>query len=155
MPEFHYEPLFQLGADETEYRRLDIEGMVATTAVAGREILSIDPEALRLLAAEAVRDVSHLFRASHLAQLRKILDDPEARCADDVAEIPYGAPEGARVLHGKVVQVRVVADAGVDLPAQQLDEAAHVGGLAPDRARRPDRFWRGVSQARLPVPESP
>mgnify|MGYP002064270946 CR=1 FL=1 len=32
----------------------------------------------RLLAAEAVRDVSHLFRTSHLAQLRKILDDPEA-----------------------------------------------------------------------------
>ena len=78
MPEFHYEPLFQLGVDETEYRRLDIEGMVATTAVGEREILSIDPEALRLLAAEAVRDVSHLFRTSHLAQLRKILDDPEA-----------------------------------------------------------------------------
>jgi fumarate hydratase class I len=78
MPEFHYEPLFQLGADETEYRRLDIEGMVATTAVGEREILSVDPEALRLLAAEAVRDVSHLFRAGHLAQLRMILDDPEA-----------------------------------------------------------------------------
>ena len=78
MPEFHYEPLFQLGVDETEYRRLDIEGLVAKTAVGEREILSIDPEALRLLAAEAVRDVSHLFRTSHLAQLRKILDDPEA-----------------------------------------------------------------------------
>jgi fumarate hydratase class I len=78
MPEFHYEPMFQLGTDETAYRRLDIDGMVDKTMLGDREILTIDPEALRLLAAEAVRDVSHLFRASHLAQLRKILDDPES-----------------------------------------------------------------------------
>lgn len=78
MPDFHYEPMFQLGADETEYRPLDAEGLVDKTAVGGREVLVVDPKALRLLAAEAVRDVSHLFRASHLAQLRAILDDPEA-----------------------------------------------------------------------------
>jgi len=78
MSEFQYEPMFQLGADETEYRRLDIEGLVDKTKVGDREILTIDPEALRLLAAEAVHDVSHLFRPAHLAQLRKILDDPEA-----------------------------------------------------------------------------
>jgi fumarate hydratase class I len=78
MPEFHYEPMFQLGADETEYHRLDIEGLIDATPVGDRETLTIDPKALRLLAAEAVRDVSHLFRAGHLAQLRVILDDPEA-----------------------------------------------------------------------------
>jgi fumarate hydratase class I len=78
MPDFHYEPLFQLGPDETEYRPLDAEGLIDKSAVGGREVLVIDPKALRLLAAEAIRDVSHLFRASHLAQLRKILDDPEA-----------------------------------------------------------------------------
>jgi fumarate hydratase, class I len=78
MPEFQYEPMFQLGADDTEYRPLDAEGLIDQTAVGGREALVIDPKALRLLAAEAVRDVSHLFRASHLAQLRAILDDPEA-----------------------------------------------------------------------------
>ena len=78
MSDFRYEPMFQLGADATEYRRLDVEGMTDTTSVGGREILTIDPEALQLLAAEAIRDVSHLFRTSHLAQLRKILDDPEA-----------------------------------------------------------------------------
>ena len=78
MPEFHYEPLFQMGADETEYRPLDAEGLIDTTAIGDREILTIDPTALRQLASEAVRDVSHLFRASHLAQLRAILDDPEA-----------------------------------------------------------------------------
>lgn len=78
MPDFHYEPMFQLGADEFEYRRLDAEGLVEATAVGDREVLAVDPIALRLLAAEAVRDVSHLFRASHLEQLRAILDDPEA-----------------------------------------------------------------------------
>jgi fumarate hydratase class I len=78
MPDFHYEPMFQLGADETDYRPLDAEGLVDKTAVGGREVLVVDPKALRLLAAEAVRDVSHLFRARHLAQLRAILDDPEA-----------------------------------------------------------------------------
>ncbi len=78
MSEFHYEPMFQLGADETEYRRLDIDDLITTEAIGGREILTIDPKALRLLAAEAVRDVSHLLRPAHLAQLRAILDDPEA-----------------------------------------------------------------------------
>ncbi len=78
MSVFHYEPMFQLGADETEYRRLDVEGMVDTASLGGREIMTVGPEALRLLAAEAIRDVSHLFRTSHLAQLREILDDPEA-----------------------------------------------------------------------------
>jgi fumarate hydratase class I len=78
MPEFHYEPLFQTGPDETEYHPIDAEGLVDKTNVGGREVLVVDPKALRLLAAEAVRDVSHLFRPAHLAQLRAILDDPEA-----------------------------------------------------------------------------
>ena len=78
MPDFHYEPMFQLGADETEYRPLDAEGLIDKTAVRGQDALVVDPRALRLLAAEAIRDVSHLFRPSHLAQLRAILDDPEA-----------------------------------------------------------------------------
>ena len=78
MSDFHYEPMFQLGADETEYRPLDAEGLVDTTMIGDREGLVIEPKVLRLLAAEAIRDVSHLFRPSHLAQLRAILDDPEA-----------------------------------------------------------------------------
>ncbi|MCP3994803.1 MAG: fumarate hydratase [bacterium] len=78
MPDFHYEPMFQLGADETEYRPLDAEGLVGKTSMGEQEALVVDPSVLRSLAAEAVRDVSHLFRPSHLAQLRAILDDPEA-----------------------------------------------------------------------------
>ncbi len=78
MSSFHYEPMFQLGADDTEYRRLDLDGLTEKKMIGDLEVLTIDPKALRMLAAEAIRDVSHLFRAGHLAQLRAILDDPEA-----------------------------------------------------------------------------
>src|SRR3546814_18034038 len=44
----------------------------------GAEVLKVEPAALERLAAEAFADVNHLLRPGHLAQLRKILDDPEA-----------------------------------------------------------------------------
>jgi len=77
MPEFHYQPLFEHGADETPYRKLS-DAHVGTAEFQGRSLLTVDAEALTLLAAEAMRDVSHLLRPGHLAQLRRILDDPEA-----------------------------------------------------------------------------
>ncbi|MBW2500985.1 MAG: fumarate hydratase [Deltaproteobacteria bacterium] len=77
MPEFHYQEMFELGPDETEYRKLSDEH-VSTVEVDGRRILKVEPAALELLASSAIHDVSHLFRSSHLAQLAKIVDDPEA-----------------------------------------------------------------------------
>ena len=77
MADFHYQEMFELGEDDTVYRKLGDSG-VSTIEVEGREILKIDPAALTELAAAAVRDVSHLFRTSHLQQLAKILEDPEA-----------------------------------------------------------------------------
>ncbi len=77
MPEFQYEPLFQLGDDPTPYRHLGSEG-VALREVGGREILEVDPAALARLATQAFDDIAHLLRPGHLAQLRRILDDPEA-----------------------------------------------------------------------------
>ncbi len=78
MSEFAYHPMFDLGKDETEYRQLDGDGLVSTAEFDGRRILKVDERALTLLTAEAIRDVSHLFRTGHLEQLRMILDDPEA-----------------------------------------------------------------------------
>ncbi|MDO9485166.1 MAG: fumarate hydratase [Actinomycetota bacterium] len=77
MAEFRYQELLPLGADQTPYRLVTTEG-VSTTTVAGRTILQVEPSALRLLAYEALRDISHLLRPGHLAQLATILDDPEA-----------------------------------------------------------------------------
>ncbi|KRV47021.1 fumarate hydratase [Wenjunlia vitaminophila] len=77
MPEFTYTDLLPVGDDPTPYRLLTTEG-VSTFEAAGRRFLSVRPEALRLLAAEAMHDIAHFLRPAHLAQLRRILDDPEA-----------------------------------------------------------------------------
>ncbi len=79
MPDFVYQPIFEHGPDETSYRRLvEASRHVSTRELDGRQIVTVAPEALRLLAAEALDDISHLLRPGHLAQLRVILDDPEA-----------------------------------------------------------------------------
>ena len=76
-PEFRYSDLLPTGADETPYRLLTTEG-VSTFEVDGRTFLQVAPEAMRLLTAEAMHDIAHYLRPAHLAQLRKIIDDPEA-----------------------------------------------------------------------------
>jgi fumarate hydratase class I len=75
--EFRYSDLLPTGRDETPYRLLGTEG-VSTFEVAGRTFLQVDPSALRLLTAEAMHDIAHFLRPGHLAQLRRIIDDPEA-----------------------------------------------------------------------------
>jgi len=77
MADFHYQPLFESFEDQTPYRKLTGDH-VSTVELEGRTVLEVEPEALELLAAEAIRDVSHLLRPGHLAQLAKILEDPEA-----------------------------------------------------------------------------
>jgi fumarate hydratase class I len=77
MPDFSYQPIFELDPGETPWRKLP-GNFVETASFEGERVLRVDAEALVRLAAEAVRDVSHLFRSGHLAQLRKILDDAEA-----------------------------------------------------------------------------
>jgi fumarate hydratase class I len=73
--------LFPLAPDETPYRLLTSD-FVSTAEFDGEEILKIDPEALRLLSEAAFIDINHLLRPGHLAQLAKILDDPEATSND-------------------------------------------------------------------------
>jgi len=77
VPEFAYTDLLPTGPDETPYRLLTADG-VSTVEAAGRTFLQVDPSALTLLARTAMRDIAHLLRPAHLAQLRRILDDPEA-----------------------------------------------------------------------------
>jgi fumarate hydratase class I len=77
MGEFQYQKLFEHAADTTTYRKLTSDH-VSMTTFEGLEIVKVKPEALTLLAREAMDDVSHLLRSSHLKQLAKILDDPEA-----------------------------------------------------------------------------
>ncbi|MFJ1706564.1 fumarate hydratase [Kitasatospora sp. NPDC088346] len=76
-PEFAYRDLLPIGDDTTPYRKITSEG-VSTFEANGRTFLQVEPEALRRLTAEAMHDISHYLRPAHLAQLRRILDDPEA-----------------------------------------------------------------------------
>lgn len=70
-----------MAQDTTEYRK--IEGDFAELSTfQGEEILLIKPEALEILSSEAFIDINHYLRSSHLAQLRKILDDPDASAND-------------------------------------------------------------------------
>ena len=77
MPEFAYSDLLPTGPDQTEYRLLTTEG-VSTVEAAGRTFLQVEPEALRLLTAEAMHDIAHYLRPAHLTQLASIMNDAEA-----------------------------------------------------------------------------
>ncbi|SVB08087.1 uncharacterized protein METZ01_LOCUS160941 [marine metagenome] len=77
MDGFTFQELFPLGRDTTTYRQLT-DGLVSSSTFDGKNILKVEKEALTLLASEAVKDISHLLRTSHLEQLAKILKDPEA-----------------------------------------------------------------------------
>jgi fumarate hydratase class I len=76
-PGFNYAPMFQLAADETVWRKLEIGG-VSTIEVEGKTVLKVSEDALSELAFAAFRDIAHLLRPAHLAQLSKILADGEA-----------------------------------------------------------------------------
>ena len=69
--------LLPLGPDTTEYRCISTEG-VRTVDTPFGTMLEVDPAAIRLLTAEAMREIAHFLRPGHLQQLRDILDDPEA-----------------------------------------------------------------------------
>ena len=84
-PEFAYTDLLPLLDDPyatTDFRLLTTEGVRTVEGPGGRTFLEVDDEAIRLLTATAMRDISHLLRPGHLAQLASILDDPEASAND-------------------------------------------------------------------------
>jgi len=82
MADFSYTPLLPLGEDTTTpYRKLTTDG-VEQIDLGGTPFLRVSNEAIRLLSAEAIKDISHLLRPGHLQQLANILDDPEASAND-------------------------------------------------------------------------
>jgi fumarate hydratase class I len=81
MPDFEFQEMFPHGHDVTPYRKLDVGG-VTTDSFRGQPITVVEGSALRHLAAQAIRDISHLFRPGHLQQLRNILDDATASSND-------------------------------------------------------------------------
>ncbi|MBL8819144.1 MAG: fumarate hydratase [Planctomyces sp.] len=74
---FVYQEMFELGQDETQYRLLTREH-VGTAVFQGRNVLTVEPEALTLLSAQAFHDINFFLRPAHLKQVAAILDDPQA-----------------------------------------------------------------------------
>ncbi len=77
MVDFQFQEMFPQTKGDTPFRQLSGD-FVAVGEYRGQRVLEVDREALTLLTAEAVHTISHLFRPGHLAQLARILDDPEA-----------------------------------------------------------------------------
>lgn len=103
-----------MGEDNTKYRLLTKDYVEAVDFM-GEKILKINPEALAVLAREAMRSVSFYLRPAHLAQVAAILDDPEAsdndksvaltmlRNADVAAHgmLPFCQDTGTAIILGK------------------------------------------------------
>lgn len=101
-PPFNYESIIQLDAakDTTPYKCLSSD-YVSTSEVSGQKVLHVKPEALSLLASEAMKDIAHLLRPAHLNQLKKITEDDEASSNDKF--VAYELLKNACVSAGMVL----------------------------------------------------
>ena len=82
MADFTFSEILPLAHDdETPFRLLTREG-VSSFEAQGQTFLGVDTAAITLLTREAMRDIAHLLRPAHLAQLRAILDDADASAND-------------------------------------------------------------------------
>lgn len=81
MSAYQYQPLFEFGSDKTPYRKLTTDG-ISTVTVDGLDFLRVDPNVLRELSRQAFDDIAHLLRPGHLAQLQKVVNDPESSAND-------------------------------------------------------------------------
>lgn len=111
---FHYQKMFPLGPDTTEYYHLTSD-YVKVENWGGHEFLVIDPEALRVLARQATHDNSFMLRREHNLMVAKILNDPEAsdndkfvaltmlRNAEIAAkgQLPFCQDTGTAIIHGE------------------------------------------------------
>ena len=115
--------MFPLGADETSYRKLSSDH-VSAVSLDGESILKVDPEALSVLTAEAFRDINHLLRPGHLAQLRKIFDDPEA--SDNDRFVAFDLLKNANIAAGGILPM--CQDTGTAIVMGKKGERVWTGG---------------------------
>ena len=115
---FHYQEIFPLGPDTTEYYHLTSD-YVKTENWGGHEFLVIDPEALTVLARQATHDNAFMLRREHNKMVAKILSDPEASSNDkyvaltmlrnaEVAakgQLPFCQDTGTAIIHGEKGQL--------------------------------------------------
>jgi len=81
MVEFQYADMLSANSPVPEFRLITTEG-ITTETLGDRTFLSVTAETLQKVAYEAIHDISHYLRTSHLEQLRAIIDDPDASSND-------------------------------------------------------------------------
>lgn len=111
---FHYQEMFPLGKDETEYYHLTSD-YVKVEDWAGHKMLVVDPEALTVLARQCTHDNAFMLRREHNAMVAKILSDSEASENDkfvaltilrnaEVAskgQLPFCQDTGTAIIHAE------------------------------------------------------
>jgi fumarate hydratase, class I len=114
---------FQLGPDSTPYRKLTSDGVRVETAL-GQSFLVVEQDAIRRLAEAAMVDINHLLRPGHLAQLAKILDDPEA--TDNDRFVAYDLLKNANIAAGGVLPM--CQDTGTAIVMGKKGRLVHTDG---------------------------
>ncbi len=123
MSDFAPFELFPLGADETVYKRLTGD-FVALESFLGKRMLKVEPEALSVLARHAFGDCQHLLRPGHLAQLRAILEDPEASANDKF--VAFELLKNANIAAGRILPM--CQDTGTAIVMGKKGEQVWTGG---------------------------
>ena len=128
-----YSPIFPLAKDTTPYRKISDQG-ARVEKLGDREVLVVPREAMRLLAEQAMIDTNHLLRPGHLAQLAKILDDPEATANDKF--VAFDLLKNANIAAGGVLPMCqdtgtaiVMGKKGVNVLTDGSDEEALAEGI--------------------------
>jgi fumarate hydratase, class I len=116
-------PLLPLSDDGTEYRLISTEGVRLVDTELGT-FLQVSPQALSELAKAAITDIQHLLRASHLQQLRNIIEDPEASGNDRFVALDL--LRNACVAAGKVLPM--CQDTGTAIVMGKKGERVLTGG---------------------------
>ena len=103
----------ETGAADTAYRAgLDDDGLAAAFPASPSpscrwcDFVRVCPEALSVLANEAMRDVSFLLRPAHNEQVAKILGDPEASMNDKGVALAFLRNSEIAAQPGDTVYVR-------------------------------------------------
>ena len=123
MTDLLFREMFPLGEDATPYRKLTGD-YVSTARFEGERMVKVNPEALTLLAAQAMADCQHLLRPGHLAQLRAILDDAEA--SDNDKFVAFDLLKNANIAAGRVLPM--CQDTGTSIVMGKKGERIWTGG---------------------------
>ncbi len=122
-PEFAFSEMFPTGKDDTPYRLISTDHVRTVDTPLGT-YLQVDPEALTLITQEAMREIAHFLRPGHLAQLRTILDDPEA--SDNDRFVALDLLKNAVISSGGVLPM--CQDTGTAIVKGKKGERVSTGG---------------------------